>query len=407
MEKTPRGARLHIAFFGKRNVGKSSLINALANQDIALVSEVPGTTTDPVYKSMEILPIGPVELIDTAGVDDTGDLGSMRVERTMKVLRKTDLAVLIVDPADPFGEFEESLVAKYREASVACIGVINKIDLHPDTATARAAFDSRGIPIVEVSAANKTGIEQLKRKMIETVPGDWISPAIVGDLIAPGDTVVLVVPIDLSAPKGRLILPQVMTIRDILDSDAVAVTVKERELAAAIANMKSPPRLVVTDSQAALKASADTPPGVNFTTFSILFARFKGNLEVLVDGAKAVRSLQRGDRVLLVEACTHHPQADDIGRVKIPRWIRQAVGGDIEFDVAVGGDFPADLSPFKLIVHCGACMINRKEMLYRLSRAREAGVPIVNYGVLITYIHGLLHRALSPFPHLQDDWMRE
>lgn len=406
MDKTPRGARLHIAFFGKRNVGKSSLINALTNQDIALVSEVPGTTTDPVYKSMEILPIGPVELIDTAGVDDIGDLGAMRVERTMRVLRKTDLALLIVDPATPIDDFEETLIQKLKEASIPTIAVINKIDLAP-AVSVRASMEAHGLPVVEVSATLKKGLEPLKRKMIETVPGDWLTPAIVGDLIDPGDTVVLVVPIDLSAPKGRLILPQVMTTRDILDSDAIAITVKERELASAIGNMVKKPRLVVTDSQAALKANADTPPDVLFTTFSILFARYKGNLDILVRGAKAVRNLKRGDPVLLVEACTHHPQADDIGRVKIPRWLRQAVGGEMKFDTAVGGDYPENLSDYKLIVHCGSCMLNRREMLYRISMAEEAGVPIVNYGVIITYVHGLLHRALSPFPNLQEDWMLE
>ncbi|TWH46622.1 [FeFe] hydrogenase H-cluster maturation GTPase HydF [Sporomusa sp. KB1] len=402
MEETPKGSRLHIAIFGRRNAGKSSLINALTSQDIALVSNVPGTTTDPVYKAMEILPIGPVMIIDTAGIDDVGDLGALRVERTMQVLNKTDLAVIVIEPEDGVTNFEEELIKEIRKRNVPIAGVINKSDLMAVAPDKVAAWsDALDLPLLTISAKTGQGIEELKRMMIKLAPDDWEGPQLIGDLVSPGDTVVLVVPIDLAAPKGRLILPQVQTIRDLLDNDVCAVVVKERELKEALENLKNPPRLVVTDSQEFMKVGADTPPGVMLTSFSILLARHKGDLETLVAGAKAIESLQPGDKVLISEGCTHHRQADDIGKVKIPRWLRQAVGGELDFDWVSGGTFPADLAKYKLIVHCGACMLNRREMLYRLAMAREAGIPIVNYGLLIAQIHGILYRALAPFPLAQ------
>jgi len=401
LNETPRGSRLHIAIFGRRNVGKSSLINALTNQNIAIVSDVPGTTTDPVYKSMEILPIGPVVLIDTAGIDDVGDLGALRIQKALAVLSKTDLLLLVIDPSDGSGDYEEEVVKKAKENNVPVVVVINKKDLYPDVQIDR--FRERfNLPVIPVSALTKEGIHDLKMAMIRCAPKDWVAPTILGDLISPGDTVVLVVPIDLAAPKGRLILPQVQTIRDILDNDAITIVVKERELKAALQNMKEKPRLVVTDSQAFLKVAADTPKDVLMTSFSILFARYKGDLKALAEGAKAIEDLTPGDRVLIAEACTHHRVEDDIGTVKIPRWLRQIVGGALDFHWASGNELPEDIKEYKLIIHCGACMINRKEMLHRLMASEEAGVPMVNYGVLIAYVHGILKRALLPFPEARE-----
>ncbi|WP_207712886.1 [FeFe] hydrogenase H-cluster maturation GTPase HydF [Desulfofundulus sp. TPOSR] len=398
LNATPRGQRLHIALFGRRNAGKSSLINAITNQEVAIVSGIPGTTTDPVAKAMELLPLGPVMIIDTAGLDDTGELGALRVQKTLEVLNKTDLALLVVDPGRGIGEYERDVVNRAREQKVPVLGVINKIDLYPE-AVNRPWQQELDVPFVAVSALTRRGINELKMAVVKAAPRDWALPTIVGDLIEPGDLVVLVIPIDKAAPRGRLILPQQQVIRDVLENDAVAVMVKERELKYALASMAVKPKLVVTDASAYLKAVADTPPDVLFTSFSILFARYKGDLPTLVAGARAVKDLKPGDKILIAEACTHHPIQDDIGRVKIPRWLRQAVGGELVFDVASGGStLPENLRDYKLIVHCGACMLNRREMLYRIMQAQEAGVPIVNYGVLMAHIHGVLKRALSPFP---------
>lgn len=399
MQDTPKGNRLHIAMFGRRNVGKSSLINALTSQSIALVSAVPGTTADPVYKAMEVLPLGPVMMIDTAGIDDEGTLGTLRVEKTMQVLTKTDLAILVLSAETGVSTYEQTIAAAIRERGIPLVGVLNKVDT---AAFSQSKLEEWGkalaLYLVPVSAVEHMGLEQVKQQIIKQAPGDWDSMPVIGDLLNPGDTVVLVVPIDLAAPKGRLILPQVQTIRDILDHDAYSLVVKERELKEALENLRKPPRLVVTDSQEFLKVDADTPPEIMLTSFSILFARHKGDLETLVSGAKAIDRLQPGDRVLIAEACTHHRQADDIGKVKIPRWLRQRIGGELEFSWVSGGEFPPDLSSYKLIVHCGSCMLTRREMLYRLSVARQANVPIVNYGVLIAWVHGILPRALRPFP---------
>jgi [FeFe] hydrogenase H-cluster maturation GTPase HydF len=397
LNETPRGSRLHIALFGRRNAGKSSLINALTKQNIAIVSEVPGTTTDPVYKSMEILPLGPVVLIDTAGIDDVGDLGALRIKKTLGVLAKTDLLLLVIDPEEGAGEYEKEMIAKAGQDKVPIVGVLNKIDLDVRI-DVQELENELGITIIPVSALTGQGVEDLKMAMIRSAPKGWTPPTILGDLVSPNDLVVLVVPIDLAAPKGRLILPQVQTIRDILDNDAMTLVVKERELKAALAALKEKPKLVVTDSQAFLKVAADTPPDVLMTSFSILFARYKGELTTLVEGVKAIEDLSPGDKVLIAEACTHHRVEDDIGTVKIPRWLRQFVGGALDFKWSSGTELPSDLSDFKLIVHCGACMINRKEMLHRLMVAKAAGVPMVNYGVLIAHVLGILKRALKPFP---------
>jgi [FeFe] hydrogenase H-cluster maturation GTPase HydF len=397
LNQTPRGSRLHVAIFGRRNAGKSSLINALTNQNIAIVSDIPGTTTDPVYKSMEILPMGPVVIIDTAGIDDAGELGTLRIEKAYGVLAKTDLMLLVIDPAKGADRHEEDVIKRAKKNNVPVIAVLNKIDLYPEERMEETA-SKLNLPVVRVSALTKEGIDTLKLAMIKAAPKDWMSTTIVGDLISPGDTIVLVVPIDLAAPKGRLILPQVQTIRDILDNDAMAYVVKERELKVAINNLKNKPKLVVTDSQAFLKVAADTPKDILMTSFSILFARQKGNLMTLVEGVKAIEKLLPGDKILVAEACTHHRVEDDIGTVKIPRWLTQHVGGDLDFSWASGIELPPNVGDYKLVVHCGACMINRKEMLNRMMMAKQAHVPIVNYGILIAYVLGILKRALEPFP---------
>lgn len=402
MQDTPKGNRLHIAIFGCRNAGKSSLINALTNQSVALVSDVAGTTTDPVQKAMEILPVGPVMLIDTAGIDDEGALGELRVERSLAVLRQADVAILVFDAARGVCEHEWELAKQFAARKINAFAVANKIDAHRPTEQELADWQSGldGMTIVSASAASRENIGAVKMAIIRHAPPGWDERPLVGDLVQGGDTVVLVVPIDLAAPKGRLILPQVQVLRDILDQDAIAVVAKERELAKAIADLSVKPKLVITDSQAFLKADADTPPDVLLTSFSILFARQKGELELFVKGAAAIDRLQPGDKVLIAEACTHHRVEDDIGTVKIPRWMRNYVGGDLQFEWCAGNSFPSDLSSYKLVLHCGACMINRREMLARMWEISEGGVPIVNYGIAIAHLHGILRRALSPFPEL-------
>lgn len=402
MQDTPKGNRLHIGIFGRRNAGKSSLINCLTKQDTALVSPVAGTTTDPVYKAMELLPIGPVMIIDTAGIDDMGTLGEMRIEKTHEVITKTDLAIVVMDGCEKFSAYEEDLIVELKRRKIPTVFVLNKEDRiqisEDEIKQLRKRFE---IPVIKISTINFTGIEELKKQVIRIVPDQWEGQPLLGDLINGGDSVVMVVPIDTAAPKGRLILPQVQAIRDVLDHDGHAMVVKERELKAVLDNLKEKPKLVVTDSQEFLKADADTPKDIMLTSFSILMARHKGDLETLVKGAEAIDFLKRGDQVLIAEACTHQCQSDDIGRVKIPRWLRQYVGGDLDFHWASGNSFPADLQAYKLIIHCGSCMINRRAMLHRMQVAEEYNVPIVNYGVLIAKLHGILPRALSPFPYLQ------
>ncbi|MEW6621793.1 MAG: [FeFe] hydrogenase H-cluster maturation GTPase HydF [Bacillota bacterium] len=399
MNATPVSSRLHIGIFGRRNAGKSCIINALTNQPIALVSPVPGTTTDPVFKTMELLPIGPIVLIDTAGIDDEGALGNMRIERSYNILNSTDLAILVIDGEVGVTEFEISLLGTIRRKNIPVIGVLNKMDLTKfDEDLLEKWQEDLGLKLVKVSASEGTGIDVLKQEIIQKAPGEDMELSLVGDLVKPGDFAVLVAPIDTAAPKGRLILPQQQVIRDILDHDAVAVVTKEHELKQTLENLKSKPAVVITDSQAFSKAAADTPEDIYLTSFSIIMARHKGDLTALVNGAKAIDKLKSGDRVLIAEGCTHHRQSDDIGRVKIPRWLREKVGVELEFQWFSGKGFPSDLENYKLIIHCGACMLNRKEMLHRLSVATEYGVPMVNYGVLIAYIHGILPRVLQPFP---------
>jgi [FeFe] hydrogenase H-cluster maturation GTPase HydF len=398
MNSTPRGMRLHIGLFGRRNVGKSSLLNALTRQDVSIVSETAGTTTDPVEKPMELLPIGPVLFIDTAGIDDAGALGTQRVERTRRVFDRTDVA-LIVAEAGEWGEFEDGLLSEFSQRKVPTIAIFNKSDLGDPSPAILDKLAAQQIRHVRTAASRGEGVLDVREALIRSAPEDFINtPSIVGDLVPPGELVVLVVPIDKEAPKGRLILPQVQTIRDLLDNDAYCLVVKERELRDALARLNRPPALVVTDSQAFLKVAADTPPDVPLTSFSILFARFKGDLPELVRGALAIDKLRPGDRVLVAEACTHHPIGEDIGRVKIPRWLTQYVGGKLEVSVTQGHDFPPDLAAYKLVVHCGACVQNRREMLSRMLHCRRIGVPVTNYGLTIAYSLGIFERALTPFP---------
>ncbi len=405
LNETPRANRVHIAIFGRRNAGKSSLINALTGQEIAVVSPVKGTTTDPVYKAMELLPIGPVVLIDTAGLDDEGELGALRRKKTLEVLHKTDLAVVVIDAAIGATDFEQAIVRQIKQKNIPVVGAVNKIDKEDTAQGMLKDYEARlGIPLNAVSAMSGKGISQLKKAIIQALPEDEEKFKIVADLISPGDFVVLVVPIDKAAPKGRLILPQQQTIRDVLESDAMAVVTKEYELKETLENLGKKPRLVITDSQAFLKVAADTPKDISLTSFSILFARNKGDLTELVKGAKRIEILQDGDKVLIAEACTHHRQADDIGRVKIPRWLRQRTGKRLQLEFASGVQFPQNIRDYALIVHCGGCMLNRRAMQYRIKQAVRANVPIVNYGVLIAYVQGILGRAIAPFPSAQMAW---
>lgn len=399
MNSTPMGNRLHISIFGRRNAGKSSLINALTNQAIAVVSDTLGTTTDPVYKTMELLPVGPVVIIDTAGLDDEGELGNLRVEKTYDVLRKTNLAIVVISATEGLTDFERDFIKKLKNKNVNVIGVVNKIDAKKISDDELGEIKTQlAIPVIAVSAQEEVGINELKKTIGENARFDEGQLSIVGDLINPGDMVVLVTPIDKAAPKGRLILPQQQTIRDIIESDAMAVITKEFELKETLQNLKKKPSLVITDSQVFSKVSADTPVDIRLTSFSILFARYKGELMEMVKGLKKIESLKRGRKVLIVEGCTHHRQSDDIGKVKIPRWIRQICGAEVDFEWASGTYFPKDIQKFDLIVHCGACMLNKQEMQYRMSFAKENGVAITNYGMLIAYVQGILKRSLEPFP---------
>ena len=406
MNKTPSANRLHIAIFGKRNAGKSSLINALTNQNLAIVSDFAGTTTDPVYKAMEINPIGPVVLIDTAGIDDEGTLGELRVKKSLEVINKTDIALIVISD-NSLGEFEEKVIHMLSKRKTPFIIVLNKQDIIATDNEFISLLNSQKIPYIAVSASQRTNIEELKKLIIEKSPSEFEQPSIVGDLINAGDTVVLVIPIDTGMPKGRLILPQVQTMRDILDRDAMFYAVKERELRSVLDNLKEKPKLVITDSQAFSKVSADTPDDILLTSFSILFARQKGDLSMLVKGAKTLKNLKKGDKVLIAEACTHHQQSDDIGRVKLPRWIREHIEDSVTFDFCSGRDYPENIKDYKLVLHCGGCMINRKEMISRIEVSEENGVPVVNYGVAIACIHGILDRALKPFPEVYYDWNEE
>lgn len=393
LNSTPSADRVHIGFFGRRNAGKSSVVNAVTGQELAVVSDVKGTTTDPVQKAMELLPMGPVVIIDTPGIDDEGTLGEQRVRKTKQILNKTDVAVLIVDKTVGMTSVEEELLGIFQEKKIPYVVVYNKQDLS-ESSIPKEEY------VIEVSAKTGFQIEELKEKIARLAVTEEPKLKIVGDIIHPSDFVVLVVPIDKAAPKGRLILPQQQTIRDILESDATAIVVKEYELREALEQLGKKPALVVTDSQVFAKVSADTPREIPLTSFSILFARYKGNLQTVVQGAAAIETLQDGDKVLISEGCTHHRQCDDIGSVKIPRWLKNYTGKELQIELSSGTEFPEDLSPYQLIIHCGGCMLNEREMKYRLKCAGDQNVPITNYGIAIAYMQGILRRSVEIFPHI-------
>lgn len=395
MNDTPSGERIHIGFFGCRNAGKSSVVNAVTGQNLAIVSATKGTTTDPVYKAMELLPLGPVMIIDTPGFDDTGTLGELRVRKTKQVLNKTDIAVVVVDASIGLAPADRDVLTLIKAKAIPCLVVYNKSDLLP---TEPEAKDDE----IYVSALQGLHINELKERLGAIVPHEEGTSKIVGDLIHPTDFVVLVVPIDKAAPKGRLILPQQQTIRDILESDATAVVVKEYELRETLENLGKKPALVITDSQVFAKVSADTPLDIPLTSFSILMARHKGFLDAAVAGVAAIEKLKDGDTVLIAEGCTHHRQCDDIGTVKIPRWLRNYTGLDLHIETTSGASFPDDLSKYALIIHCGGCMLNAREVRYRMKCAADQGIPFTNYGITIAYMQGILQRSISVFPYLAD-----
>jgi [FeFe] hydrogenase H-cluster maturation GTPase HydF len=401
---TIRGDRLHIAFLGRRNAGKSSLVNALTGQEMSIVSEKPGTTTDPVWKAMELLPVGPIALIDTAGIDDDESrIGSERVKRTREILRRTDCAVLVIDSSINETLVDDALFAECKSLSIMTICALNKSDLGISNAVKNFA---EGKISVEVSAKTGIGVPALKELIREKAPREWEGPFL-RDLVRPGDTVLLVTPIDLGAPKGRLIMPQIKALRDALDADAIPVMCKERELPSALGALRVKPALVVTDSQVFPQVAADIPDDIPLTSFSILSARQKGDLEYMVESVFAVKGLRPGDRVLIAESCSHHPLEDDIARVKIPRWLEQYVGGKLVIDTVPGSSYPDDLEKYKMVVHCGGCTLNRREMLYRQSVPKSKGVPMTNFGVLISFMKHVFPRALSPFPELYERFSSE
>lgn len=405
LNSTPSSDRIHIGFFGKRNAGKSSVINAVTGQSLSIVSDVKGTTTDPVYKAMELLPLGPVMMIDTPGLDDEGALGNLRMQKGYQVLNKTDIAVLVVDATTGMTEEDHMIVKRFRQKNIPFLVVYNKNDL-VDPSVIPGGHEEDGIPaenVLWISSQTGENIFELKELLAKQVPTGLSKYPIVADLLTPGDFVILVVPIDSAAPKGRLILPQQQTVRDVLEAGAAAMVVRETELAETLANIGKKPRIVITDSQAFAKVSAETPEDIPLTSFSILFARHKGNLELAVRGVLAIESLKDGDTVLISEGCTHHRQCDDIGTRKLPRWMEQYTGKKLNFKFTSGTEFPEDFTGYDLIVHCGGCMLNEREMKYRLQCAEDQGIPITNYGILISYMNGILKRCIAPFPEFSTD----
>lgn len=404
MNQTPTSERVHISFFGKRNAGKSSVINAVTGQDLAIVSSVMGTTTDPVYKSMELLPLGPVVVIDTPGIDDEGELGALRVRKSYQVLNKTDIAILVVDSTTGKGEEEFALLHKFHEKHIPYLVVYNKIDLLSVEKIKNLAMSVRAGEVL-VSAADGMNIQELKEKIATLKPEDTHQYPLIQDLIEPLDLVILVVPIDKAAPKGRLILPQQQTIRDILERGALSLVVRDTELKSTLDHFLAQgvcPKLVVTDSQAFARVSKDVPENITLTSFSILFARYKGELETQLKGVAALSSIEDGDHILIAEGCTHHRQCGDIGICKMPEWIRNYTGKEPVFEFTSGTEFPDDVSSYKMVVHCGGCMLNEREMKYRIACCQDQGVPITNYGILIAQVTGILKRSLGPFPKMQE-----
>jgi len=394
LNETPSSERIHIGIFGKRNAGKSSVINAITNQNLAIVSEQKGTTTDPVYKAMELLPLGPVMLIDTPGLDDLGKLGQMRVEKAYQVLNKTDIALVIIAATSGVTDEDKALLAQIKSKKLNYLVVFNKADEAPDFKIPEE-YAKDGILI---SATTKFQINELKERIAHLVPNKDMTLQLIGDLLKPLDLVILVVPIDSAAPKGRLILPQQQTIRDILEAKALALVVQTSELADTLQKFGAQVKMVVTDSQAFEQVAKVTPSNILLTSFSILFARYKGDLVTAIKGAQAMDKIKDGDKILIAEGCTHHRQCNDIGTVKLPNWIRKYTGKEPVFEFSSGTEFPRDLSSYKMIVHCGACMLNEKEVKYRIATAVAQGIPITNYGITIAYLHGILKRTVEPFP---------
>ena len=403
MNQTPASERVHISFFGKRNAGKSSVINAVTGQDLSIVSSVMGTTTDPVYKTMELLPLGPVMIIDTPGIDDKGELGALRVRKSYQVLNKTDIAILVIDSTIGKTEEEFALIHRFHKKKIPYLVVYNKIDLLSNEEIKDLAMSVRPGEVL-VSASSNMNIYELKEKIASLKPEDTHKYPLIQDLIEPLDLVILVVPIDKAAPKGRLILPQQQTIRDILERGALSLVVRDTELKDTLEHFRAQgirPRLVVTDSQAFARVSRDTPEDITLTSFSILFARYKGELETQLKGVSSLSSLEDGDRILISEGCTHHRQCGDIGTSKIPDWIRNYTGKKPVFEFTSGTEFPEDVSSYKMVVHCGGCMLNEREMKYRIACCQDQEVPITNYGILIAQVTGILKRSLGPFPEMQ------
>lgn len=394
LNDTPSANRIHIGFFGRRNAGKSSLVNAVTSQDLAVVSDIAGTTTDPVYKSMELLPLGPVMIIDTAGYDDEGDLGELRVKKTNQVINKTDVAVLVVSAAEGFSDYDRELIKKFDKKQIPYIVAYNKSDL------SLTDHSNEEINSVYVSAKTGENINLLKERIAALVQTDDTRLKLVGDLLKEGEIALLVVPIDSSAPKGRLILPQQQTIRDILEANALSVVIKEDKIKQTLQSLNKKPAMVITDSQAFERVAKDTPNDIPLTSFSILMARFKGFLDIAVKGAAAINKLKDGDTVLISEGCTHHRQCQDIGTVKIPKWLKQYTGKELTIKTSSGTEFPENLSEYSLIIHCGGCMLNEREVRYRMQCANDAGVPITNYGTAIAQMHGILKRSIELFPDL-------
>lgn len=398
LNNTPAGNRIHIGFFGKRNAGKSSLVNAVTGQDLAVVSEKMGTTTDPVYKAMELLPLGPVMIIDTPGMDDEGTLGEQRIKKTKQVLNKTDIAVLVIDITLGITSVEEEIITIFKEKEVPFLIVYNKADLSDNA-------ENLNENEIAVSALKNEGIYELKEKIAHLIRVEDSRFQIVGDLIKPMDFIVLVIPIDSAAPKGRLILPQQQVIRDILEAGAVSIVVKETELASTLEKMEQKPYMVITDSQAFKQVAKDTPKDVYLTSFSILMARWKGFLKTSVKGVLALEQIEDGDTILVAEGCTHHRQCDDIGTVKIPRWVKEHTGKKVQFHFCSGTEFPEDLSAYKLVIHCGACMLNEREMRYRMKCAEQQNIPFTNYGIAIAYMNGILKRSVEMLPDIMNIFM--
>lgn len=404
LNNVPSSERTHISIFGKRNAGKSSVINAITGQSLAIVSDIKGTTTDPVLKSMELLPLGPVVLIDTPGLDDEGDLGHLRIQKAYQILNKTDIALLVIDGTAGMTAEDYQILDRIRAKNIPYLIVFNKADLAPDadtsdteTSNADTSDTADAANVIWVSTVTGLHIQELKERLATLLPDEDSGKTILGDLIRPSDFIVLVVPIDKAAPKGRLILPQQQTIRDILDHNAISIVVKETDLKHTLETLGKKPALVITDSQVFDKAAADTPSDIPLTSFSILFARYKGNLKTLVDGARMLRHLENGDKILISEGCTHHRQCDDIGTVKLPRLIRNYTGKELEFEFTSGTEFPFSLEKYRLIVHCGGCMLNEREMKYRIRCAEDAGIPITNYGTAIACMKGILERSIEIF----------